>query len=238
MGSHDVASAVRRRCAHSRFRVRNLTAVIIGIIAAVGTGCSSPLETVGLGVGVTTAALSRAPSHDLQQVYYLGVFDPYEQVPTSLYRVSVRGQASFMSATNFASGWVPAELVDSLSTRIRSGKDGMEFTRVEDLKESELKTGRGLMLFGPQGFRPAPRDHRLVIVMGSDPSDYFQAIDEVLGEVALAHSMSNASVQQANNELVRAMLVSIQERERLQGLRGTLEVAVEEMPTSAPAGGM
>ena len=38
-----------------------------------------------------------------------------EQVPPSVYRVRVKGQASFLSATKFASGWVPADLVDSLS---------------------------------------------------------------------------------------------------------------------------
>ena len=40
------------------------------------------------------------------------------------------------------------------------------------------------MLFGPEGFREAPANHRLVIVMGASPEDFFSAIDESLGLVA------------------------------------------------------
>ncbi|HYE33628.1 MAG TPA: hypothetical protein VEH27_19570, partial [Methylomirabilota bacterium] len=49
---------------------------------------------------------------------------------------------------------------------------------------AKLNPGRRLVLFGPEGFREAPRDHRLVIVMGADPSGYFEAIDSALGDMA------------------------------------------------------
>jgi hypothetical protein len=39
-------------------------------------------------------------------------------------------------------------------------------------------------MFGPEGFREAPRDHRLVIVMGSSPQKFFSAVDSALGLVA------------------------------------------------------
>ena len=42
------------------------------------------------------------------------------------------------------------------------------------------------MLFGPEGFREAPANHRLVIVMGSSPDKFFGAIDQSLGVIAQA----------------------------------------------------
>jgi hypothetical protein len=46
-------------------------------------------------------------------------------------------------------------------------------------------------MFGPEGFREAPRDHRLVVVMGSDPSVFFSAVDEALGSVAAVTQGTN-----------------------------------------------
>lgn len=153
--------------------------------------CASPLEYAGLGAGVT-AALGRMPSHEIQQVYYVGVLDARnEQIPPAIYRITVRGQSSFISATRFASGWVPAALVDSLGTRMSFTSDGdLEITGNDETENAKLTTGRGLMMFGPEGFRRAPRDHRLVLVMASDPSEYFQAIEETLGQIATAQQQS------------------------------------------------
>ena len=41
-------------------------------------------------------------------------------------------------------------------------------------------------MFGPEGFRKAPKDHRLVVVMGADPSAFFEAVDQTLGVIAQA----------------------------------------------------
>ena len=49
---------------------------------------------------------------------------------------------------------------------------------------NSLPTGRKLVLFGPEGFRPVPKNHRLVIVMGSNPEEFFKAIDESLGMIS------------------------------------------------------
>src|SRR4051794_16313012 len=77
-------------------------------------GCSTPEQTITL-VGGTTSVLGQSPAQEIQQVYYLGVFDPQEQVPPAVYRITVHGQGSAMSFVRFASGWVPAPLIDSLN---------------------------------------------------------------------------------------------------------------------------
>jgi hypothetical protein len=151
------------------------------------SGCSPEGMIAGTVGGVTFSTLlgARSPTHEIQQVYYIGVFDPREQVPPSIYRLTVHGQSSFMSATKFASGWVPAAMADSLDSHIQFNEksDKLEFSS-GDNKIEKLKTGRRLVLFGPEGFREAPKDHRLVVVMGSNPEAYFQAIDEALGVMA------------------------------------------------------
>jgi hypothetical protein len=102
-----------------------------------------------------------------------------------------------LSFTKFASGWVRADLVDSLSGRVpmpsdlaASGAEG-DKPGVTWEREKGLLTGRRLVMFGPEGFREAPRDHRLVVVMGSDPSVFFSAVDEALGSVAAVTQGAN-----------------------------------------------
>src|SRR6266540_2996599 len=135
-------------------------------------GCATPYQTAGLTVGLATATGSRAPAHELEQIYYVGVFDPEEQLPPTVYRLTVRGQVSLLSSTKFASGWVPAGVIDSLNGRIgldAYGSGDVEFTQTNKHYNVNLKTGRRLMMFGPEGFREAPRNHRLVLVMGAKP---------------------------------------------------------------------
>lgn len=160
---------------------------------------------------------SQLPSSDIEQVYYLGVFDPQDQLPPTLYRVRVRGQASALSSTKFASGWVRADLIDSLST-ISFQKQGSNFeiTKADD-RAKALSTGRRLMMFGPEGFREAPKDHRLVIVMGSDPEKFFSAIDEALGAVAAA--TQGAGGGQLERDLFRELSLLQAQRIRLEELR-------------------
>ena len=55
---------------------------------------------------------------------------------------------------------------------------------------------RKLVLFGPEGFRTAPRGHRLVVVMGSSPEAVEQAFSSALGTVArVRFSPSATSVE-------------------------------------------
>src|SRR5262245_33562546 len=87
------------------------------LIPLLAVGCATPVQTAGLVAGVTVAG-GRSPGQEIEQVYYLGVFDPQDQVPPSVYRVTVHGQASVLGLTKFASGWVPADIADSLNTQI------------------------------------------------------------------------------------------------------------------------
>lgn len=145
-----------------------------------------------------------SPAHEIEQTYYLGVFDPNDQLPPQVYRLSVRGQASAISNVKFGSGWVPASVVDSLSGHIAydanaTSGSGLTITR-DDAMSGGIQTGRRLIQFGPEGFREAPRDHRLVIVMGASPKAFFEAVDRTLG------SLSSAGMAQTNLELERDLL--------------------------------
>ena len=176
-----------------------LVPLVLGQIA----GCTTETAIVGGTAGIVTTVGGAAPAQDIEQVYYLGVIDPQEQLPPTINRVTVRGQASAISGMKFGSGWVPASLIDSLGTRL-SFDDNGDITNTGpsgDLASGAIQTGRRLVLFGPEGFREAPRDHRLVIVMGSSPEDFFNAIDTALGDISqmkakLADGASSADVLQ------------------------------------------
>jgi len=150
-------------------------------------GCATPAATNALlGAGATTV-LGHSPTTNIVQTYYLGVFDPREQLPPTIYRIRVQGQASALSATKFASGWVRAELMDSLSGQIVPEGNGVRISGNGSALAKELDKGalnRRLIMFGPEGFREAPKDHRLAVVMGTDPEAFFGAVDRALGVVA------------------------------------------------------
>ena len=171
-------------------------AALVGILTVL-TSCASPWSAVA---GVLTLGLGAAvPGHRIEQTYYVGIVDPLDQVPPSLYRITLRGEASVVSNVRLQSGWVQADLVDTLGTKIGFDDDGnLEFTRA-DGNTATLKPGRGMWLFGPEGFRQAPRDHRLVIMMGADPSAFFDAVSEAMGELSTAHQFDEQSV--ANQRL-------------------------------------
>ncbi len=181
-----------------------------------GSGCTTTNDTIAAGIG-GAAFLAHSPNNEIEQIYYLGVFDPQEQVPPTVYRVRVHGQASAMSFMRFSSGWVPADVIDSLGTSVHFEKAGgaLKIEEAEKLNNS-LPTGRKLVLFGPEGFRPAPEDHRLVIVMGSNPEEFFKAIDKSLGMI------SEVKVQQRNMKLQQEVFTELlqisNERQRLDEL--------------------
>ncbi|KAB2836090.1 MAG: hypothetical protein F9K48_02770 [Candidatus Brocadia sp.] len=193
-------------------------------------GCSglTPVENVTIGTVATTAVGARSPTHEIEQIYYLGVFDPQEQLPPSVYRVRVHGQASFISFMRFASGWVRADLIDSLGTGIEFEKngEGIKITKGDESMLSSLKTGRRLVLFGPEGFREAPKDHRLAIVMGSSPENFFKAIDESIGVV------SEVMAEQGNTKLSQLLFEALakikNERERLSDLKNDIKTDLPE----------
>jgi hypothetical protein len=186
---------------------RTLYLAALAVIATLAAACDyNTRAIVGVSVG-TTLLGARSPSHEIEQIYYLGVFDPREQVPEAIYRITVRGQASIISFVKFASGWVPAGVIDSLGGNVSmsmQGESGVTFGSADAKYMSQLQTGRRLVLFGPEGFREAPRDHRLVIVMGTSPEEFFKAIDTALGEFSQVKlEKDNAGLQR---ELMQAMI--------------------------------
>ncbi len=181
-------------------------------------GCGTPWPYVG-GVAGVAAVGGYSPGQEIEQTYYLGVFDPQEQVPPTIYRLSVHGQASVLSSTKFASGWVRSELIDSLNTRVGQDLQSGAITATTDSgfgTMTPITTGRRLVMFGPEGFREAPSDHRLVIVMGSSPQSFFSAVDEALG------SVTSVAVERNNSEVQRKIFeqreLLLRERDRLADL--------------------
>lgn len=185
------------------------------LLAGCLVGCANSTEYAWMGAG-TTAYLSQAPANEIEQVYYLGVFDPQDQVPPTIYRLTVRGQASALSQMKFGSGWLHSSLIDSLETKASFSRDSdrasiekpSAFSKSDDsLHAQGLKTGRRLVLFGPEGFREAPKDHRLVIVMGASPDKFFGAMDQALSFVNVIES------DPIDPEVVRKIIVT---REQLR----------------------
>ncbi|MDR4462721.1 MAG: hypothetical protein MRJ66_00485 [Nitrospira sp.] len=191
------------------------------------TGCNSLPQNVALGAVIGTGVGAIIPGHDIEQVYYLGSFDPQEQVPPALYRIRVRGQASIISWMRFGSGWVPAELIDSLGSSVEiNKKDGkIVMTKAESDQISKLTIGRRLMQFGPEGFREVPKDHRLVIMMGANPEDFFKAMDMALGSISQAKLDQDSQVL---NGLLFKALTRVQAEKQL--VEAQLDVAKEQFP--------
>ena len=142
--------------------------ILLSLSVLIG-GCGSPQGTLA-GAAVVTGMGSGMVGQEIHQIYYLGVFDPREQTPSAIFRLTVRGQASAINTTRFACGWVPAVVADSLNTDL-SFQNGRIVVPSATEREAlgGIETGRRLVLFGPEGFREAPRDHRLVLVMASSP---------------------------------------------------------------------
>lgn len=201
--------------------------VLMLVMASLTTGCNSVPQNVALGAVIGTGVGAIIPGHDIEQVYYLGSFDPQEQVPPALYRVRVRGQASIISWMRFGSGWVPADLIDSLGSSVEiNKKDGkITMTKAGQDELSKLTIGRRLMQFGPEGFREVPKDHRLVIMMGANPEDFFKAMDMALGSISQAKLDQDSQVL---NGLLFKALTKVQAEKQL--VEAQLEAAKEQFP--------
>ena len=176
------------------------------------SGCATPAQTAGLAAGVTALG-GQAPTHELQQTYYLGIFDPQEQLPPAFYRVTVHGQSSVLSFMRFASGWVPADAVDSLASRVEMDLETGKITlhrETDDKLAAALSAGRRQILFGPEGFRESPRDHRLVIVMGSSAEKYFDQLSGTLREAQFGASLQDLLLNLREASLEKAKLEKMQ----------------------------
>ena len=190
-----------------------LLAVGLSMLSA----CESSEKTAGLIIGLTALG-AQSPSSEIQQTYYLGVFDPQEQVQPTVYRVRVHGQSSLISVAKFASGWVPAEFADSLGTSISfdKGSGDLKFDK-SNQNQTSFKAGRRLIVFGPEGFRESPANHRLAIAMGSSPETYFNAINEAMGTIASA-TQGPTGDPDLQRDLFDALEVISEEQKRIAAL--------------------
>lgn len=198
------------------------------------TGCES---RVNEGLLLTSGA-AITPTNEIEQIFYIGMFDPQSQIPPTIYRIRVNGQSSVLNGMRFGSGWVKAELVDSLSSsadliaRVENktvvNKDGSKQTiRFKETKLG-IDTQRKMIAFGPEGFRITPDDHRLVVVMGSSPEAFFEAVDNTMGEMA---KIQNTGMSQELTRLLFESLKSVKSQQ--SGLGSIPTTHVKE----APAGG-
>ncbi len=231
------------------FPVRAAVWALLAWTTVTGWGCSSPEKTLG----ATAAAIllgAQVPGNEIEQIYYIGVFDPIQQIPETVYRLRVRGQASVFSKTRFASGWVPAPLIDSLTSSVGFGDGGFE-RRIESVgpierskadsveattrakappraeEQSDLSLGRRLVMFGPEGFRTSPAGHRLVLVMGADPNIFFKGIERAL----LAHGDNAREV--SDFDFIQDLLTSNQ---NLRTDRELVEAFVDDFEAALPHG--
>lgn len=207
-------------------------AILAALLAAILLGCATPAQTAGLIAGsvvATTVVGGRSPGQEIEQVYYLGVFDPQEQVPPTVYRITVHGQASAISGVKFASGWVPSIVIDSLAANVNLDPDaegsGLSITKDKD-HLAEIQTGRRMIQFGPEGFREAPRNHRLVIVMGQSPKNFFQAIDQSLGAISgLQGETANFAMRQ---KLFQSLIQTQKDQERISDIENQINAALKD----------
>jgi hypothetical protein len=166
---------------HTRGHARPRAALVV-LPLLLALACQTPGQTAG-AVAATVAVVGGAtPTQSIEQTYYVGIFDPHEQLPQAVYRLTVHGQASAISSMRFASGWVPAKFVDGLGSRVGFNDQGQVKIEEGDAGAA-INPSRRLMMFGPEGFREAPRDYRLAIVMGSSPQAFFDSIDSALAAV-------------------------------------------------------
>ncbi len=140
------------------------------------TACHTATESTLLGVGLVTAFGGQAPTQEIEQIYYLGVYDPQQQIPEAVYRIRVHGQASVISFMRFASGWVPAKFVDSLNTSLgfQGATTQPTITTGDQAQTGELNVGRRLILFGPQGFRESAGGSAAGDYHGGESGGFFQ----------------------------------------------------------------
>ncbi|QYZ64573.1 MAG: hypothetical protein OI74_05875 [Gammaproteobacteria bacterium (ex Lamellibrachia satsuma)] len=214
----------------TQYSLRGFAAVLGAIVfLSQMSGCATDAQSIALGAAVVTAYAGRTPSNEIEQTYYLGVFDPQDQIPPTVYRVRVHGQASALSGVKFASGWVPAQVMDALgsTTAFQKGSDKVTIEK-SDETFSSFETGRRLMLFGPEGFREAPASHRLVIAMGSSPEAFFNAMNESLG--VLAQVTQSQGSNELSNLLFEALITTRSQREQVDDL---IADAKQDMPEAA-----
>ena len=191
-----------------RINPHTLKQVLVFLSIIFLSSCANRYQNSALGL-----TFGQMPINEIEQTYYLGVFDPQEQIPPQVYRIRVHGQSS-LGGGKFASGWVPAELIDTLNLSELSTNDDSLGTVVEGNNgKPAFLQGRKLTVFGPEGFRKVPKGHRLVMVMGNNANQFFDAVSTALGSVSKAKLNSKNAI--LTNELFKELTELLKEKQRL-----------------------
>jgi len=232
----SLRTSVRLRLGTTPVFTMSLPACSVAVLAASMqlSGCHTTAARVTGGVVATTILGSRAVGSEMQQTYYLGVLDPQGQIPPQIYRLRVHGQGSVLGFTKFASGWVPAPIADSLGSRMEFEKDtaNTNITAASSDTASNITAGRRLVMFGPEGFREAPKGHRLVIVMGSNPNAYFKGIEDALGNIAVVTAKQKD--QALSEDLFKSLIKLNTERDSLSSMSKDLDLDIPPPGSGSP----
>lgn len=211
----------------------SIRSALFGVLLLGVAGCDSLEGKMALGVTALTAYGAQTPVHEVQQTYYLGVFDPQSQVDPTVYRVRLHGQASAINTVNFRSGWLPSMAVDSLGTTVKWDETSGQIKIVPRDQDggasgAGFKTGRRLVAFGPEGFRESPGNERLVVYMGSSPEEYFNAVNEAFSTVASATQPTQADpdTTKFNQDIIGILNQVSVERQHLDALNLERTVAL------------
>jgi len=201
--------------------------VLAAALSLALAACDSKTGNITLGaLGITALGASSASS-EIEQIYYVGIFDPQGQLDPQMYRIRVHGQASLLGFTKFASGWVPASVVDSLSSNIgfNDKSNQVTVTPATGSTQDAIQAHRKLIMFGPEGFRESPKDHRLAIAMGSNPEAFFDALNTSLGDA------TKLLAAKRNDGLMRGLF---EELVKLKAESGRLDDFARDLATELP----
>lgn len=180
--------------------------------------CASGEKNTQLAIGTSLlTAGTKFPSAEVYQVYYLGVYDPINQIPPTFYRITVRGQASFFSDMKFASGWLPAEAIDSLTQGVTFKQETQSpYAEISNGGEKITSLRRKFVLMGPEGVRENPDNHRLAIIMGASPKNFLAAVDSAMGEILQVNQIEQNS--ELRTKLTQALMQLAKNRNELSKL--------------------
>ena len=165
------------------------------------------------GVVAVLLLLAGCAATRLNEYYYHGTYDPEAQLPQEVYRYRVNGFAGNFSSLKFASGWLPKDMVDPLDTQLKFDKDDKIGTTSNT--KGTFDSFRPLYIFGPEGFRKAPQDHRFCIVMSQNPEKIFQMAAKFSGrkseqQLKNEQTVVNGLLERRKTALERLLLLESQ----------------------------
>ena len=156
----------------------------------------------------------------VQTTHYIGVFDPHEQVPQELYRVTITGESDLLSSVKYGSGWVAASAADLLAMDTDGGvnaaatKDSLP---AQSAPPPHLEARRRFFEIGPLGVSTEPQDGRFVVIMSSDPNQFFRRL-----ELMTRFGKTDSSETQRSRDAILSTIVA-DRRSALDQMKQLLE---------------